>query len=91
VATVFAYEYKNHRAAPIIAYSLASAVAVSRISAQRHWLSDIFVGGSTGFLIGRYVYKHHHDPDLPGSSVRNNRWIPQAAVSGTRVSLDWNF
>jgi len=65
VATVFAYEYRDHIAVPITAYALASAVSVSRLSARQHWFSDIFVGGATGFLLGRYVYKKHHDPELP--------------------------
>jgi membrane-associated phospholipid phosphatase len=69
VASVFSYEYREHLAVPIVAYSLASAVSASRLSAQRHWISDITVGASMGFLIGRYIYKRHHNPDLPGSKV----------------------
>lgn len=92
VATVFAYEYRQHLAVPIVAYGVASAVAASRLSAQRHWVSDIVVGGSTGFLIGRYVYKRHHDPSLPGSPVSlTNRFVPQVSVSTTTLSLDWQF
>src|SRR5262249_19978306 len=55
VASVFAYEYRNHIAVPIAAYSVASLVAFSRLSGRNHWASDIFVGSSTGFLIGRYL------------------------------------
>jgi membrane-associated phospholipid phosphatase len=92
VATVFAYEYRQHLAVPIVAYTIASAVAVSRIGAQRHWLSDIVVGGSSGFLIGRFVYRRHHDPSLPGSPVSaTNRLVPQVALSATSVSLAWPF
>jgi membrane-associated phospholipid phosphatase len=93
LATVFAYEYRNHIAVPITAYSIASLVAASRVSARRHWLSDIFVGGSLGFLIGRYVYKHHHDPNLPGSPVhRASRLIPDDFTIGDRrVGLYWRF
>ena len=69
VATVFAYEYRHRPLVPIIAYAAASAVAVSRVAAQRHWASDIVVGGSMGFLVGRYVYKRHHAATLPGSIV----------------------
>lgn len=92
VATVFAYEYRNHIAVPITAYTLASAVAASRLSAQRHWISDIVVGGATGFLIGRFVYKRHHDPSLPGSPVnRTDRLVPQVSFGSRTVSLDWQF
>jgi len=92
VATVFAYEYRNHIAVPITAYSLASLISVSRLSARRHWASDIFVGGSLGFLVGRYVYKHHHDPNLPGSpGYRTSRLVPDFTFGDRRASLYWTF
>lgn len=92
VATVFAYEYRQHIAVPITAYSLATLVAFSRFSGQKHWVSDVFVGGSMGFLIGRFVYKNHHNPDLPGSPVsRTSRLIPEVGVSGRGFFCIWNF
>src|SRR5262249_34009546 len=92
VATVFAYEYREHIAVPITAYSIASLVSISRLSARKHWASDIFVGGSLGFLLGRYVYKHHHDPKLPGSpGYRTSRLMPDFTVDDRRVSLYWTF
>jgi len=92
VATVFAYEYRHHIAVPITAYTLATAVAASRLSAQRHWVSDIFVGSSMGFLIGRYVYKNHHNPDLPGSPVsRTSRLIPEFGVGPRGFFCIWNL
>jgi membrane-associated phospholipid phosphatase len=92
LATVFAYEYRDHIAVPVTAYSLASLVAASRMSARRHWVSDVFVGSSLGFLVGRYVYKHHHDPNLPGSPVhRASRLIPAFTFGDRRVGLYWAF
>jgi membrane-associated phospholipid phosphatase len=92
VATVFAYEYRHHIAVPLVAYSLAGAVASSRLSARRHWVSDIVVGGSLGFLIGRATYKRNHNPDLPGSPVtRSARLIPQVQLAGTTVALSWQL
>jgi membrane-associated phospholipid phosphatase len=92
LATVFAYEYKQHIAVPITAYALASAVAASRMSAQRHWVSDIFVGSSMGFLIGRYVYKTHHNPDLPGSPLkRSSRLVPECGVGRRGVFCVWSL
>lgn len=92
VATVFAYEYRHHIAVPITAYTLASAVAVSRLSAQRHWVSDIFVGSSMGFLIGRYVYKTHHNPDLPGSPVsRTSSLVPEIGLGRRGLLLAWSW
>ncbi len=92
VAAVFAYEYSDHIAVPITAYGLASAVSISRLSARRHWFSDIFVGGATGFLLGRYVYKKHHDPKLPGSPVqRTDRWMPEIGMGHGGVALAWRW
>jgi membrane-associated phospholipid phosphatase len=90
LATVFAYEYRDHIAVPIVGYSLAGLVSASRLSARRHWLSDITVGGAVGFLVGRFVYKHHHDPDLPGSPVhRADRLIPHIGFGGGGIILNW--
>jgi membrane-associated phospholipid phosphatase len=92
VATVFAYEYRHRLVVPIVSYTVASAIAASRVGAQRHWLSDIVVGGSTGFLVGRYVYKRHHDSSLPGSAVPpKNRLVPKVSFNATRLALDWQF
>jgi membrane-associated phospholipid phosphatase len=92
LATVFAYEYRDHIAVPITAYSIASLVAVSRMGARRHWASDIFVGSSLGLLVGRYVYKHHHDPNLPGSPVhRTSRLIPTFTFGDREIGLYWSF
>jgi membrane-associated phospholipid phosphatase len=93
VATVFAREYREHRAVPIIAYSLASLVAFSRLGAHQHWYSDVFVGGAAGFLIGRYVYISHHDPDLPGTPVpsRRSRLRPALEAGEQGLGLYWHF
>lgn len=94
VATVVAYEYREQIIVPIAAYSLATLVAASRVSARRHWLSDVFVGSSMGFLVGRYMYKTHHDPNLPGSNVERNRtsrFVPQIGFSGLGPVLSWEL
>lgn len=92
VATVFAYEYRNHLAVPITAYTLATAVAASRVSARRHWVSDIFVGGSLGFMIGRYLYRQHHDPGLPGSRVeRTSRLAPDVGFGPGGLAVSWSW
>jgi membrane-associated phospholipid phosphatase len=92
VATVFAYEYRDHIAVPITAYSLASLISASRMGARKHWASDIFVGGSLGFMIGRFTYKRNHNPSLPGSRVsRTDRLIPQVGFGRTGSALSWAF
>ncbi len=92
VAGVFAYEYRDHIAVPIVAYSAATAVDLSRLGAQKHWLSDLFVGSSMGFLIGRYVYRQHHDDDLPGNVVPRTSWlIPEIGDGDKGFGLYWKF
>jgi membrane-associated phospholipid phosphatase len=93
VATVFAYEYGGqHIAVPIVGFSLASVVAASRVSGRKHWLSDVFVGSGLGFMEGRYIYKRHHDPNLPGSEVRRvSRLIPAFDVGTSGGTLYWEF
>jgi hypothetical protein len=46
--------------------------------------------GAIGFLVGRFVYKRHHDPKLPGSPVhRADRLIPYIGFAGASVALKW--
>jgi len=59
-ATVFAMEYRQYRAVPIIAYSAATAIGISRIVQNAHWISDVMVGAALGFLCGRQVVNNYH-------------------------------
>jgi hypothetical protein len=40
------------------AYVIASYVAMSRLPADRHWLSDVVFGSSVGIIAGRTVTRH---------------------------------
>lgn len=93
LATVFAYEYgREHPWVPYVSYGLASVVTASRLSAQKHWASDVFVGGTMGFLIGRYVYKTHHDPRVDGqAATRADRVIPQFGMTAHQATAVWNW
>jgi len=93
LATVFAYEYgREHRWVPYTSYGLASLVAASRLSAQQHWVSDLFVGSTVGFLIGRYVYKAHHDPRIDGEvPTRAERLTPTFGITAHEASVAWNW
>jgi membrane-associated phospholipid phosphatase len=59
IASLVAHEYKNNILVQVTAYSLASIVSASRIAAQKHFASDVVVGGAMGWFIGRYVYETH--------------------------------
>jgi membrane-associated phospholipid phosphatase len=65
IASVVAHEYP----APltqIAVYGLATTVSASRVLGKQHFPSDVFVGAALGWLIGRQVYRAHHDPELGG-------------------------
>jgi membrane-associated phospholipid phosphatase len=93
LATVFAYEYgREHRWVPYVSYGLASVVAASRLSAQQHWVSDLFVGSTVGFLIGRYVFKTHHDPRIDGEvPTRADQVIPTFGITAHEATVAWNW
>ena len=59
-ATVYAKEYKYIPAIPILAYSIASLVSLSRITENRHWTTDILAGAALGFLSGTQVVNNYH-------------------------------
>lgn len=61
-ATVLAYEYPNQPLVRYGAYGLATAVGLSRFTGRYHFPSDVLVGSALGYLIGRYVVRHHAKP-----------------------------
>ena len=67
IATVFASQYSNTKAIPIISYTMATLVGISRLTEHQHWASDIFVGGLIGYVCGKQVVSHynntHKNPD----------------------------
>jgi membrane-associated phospholipid phosphatase len=93
LAAVFSYEYgRDHKWVPFTSYGLATVIAASRLSGQKHWMSDIFVGSTMGFLVGRYVYKHHHDPRIDGVNPRlSDRIVPQFGLTSKGLTLLWQL
>lgn len=59
IASLVAHEYKHNTIVQVAAYGLAGVVSASRIAAQKHFASDVVVGGTMGWFIGRYVYETH--------------------------------
>lgn len=67
IAGVVAHEYPGPLP-KIAAYGLASAISTARITGKKHFPSDALVGSVIGWLVGYYVYRQHHDPELAGGS-----------------------
>lgn len=59
-ATVFAYEYKDQIVIPVIAYSIAGLVGVSRVTQNAHWTTDVLAGFALGYICGKQVVNNYH-------------------------------
>lgn len=59
-ATVFALEYRDKPFIPVLAYTAASLVGLSRITENKHWSTDVLVGAGLGYLSGRQVVRNYH-------------------------------
>lgn len=59
MATVVAMQYRDSVWVPIISYTVAAAVGLSRVTEEKHWFSDVVVGGVLGHVIGRMVMRNH--------------------------------
>jgi membrane-associated phospholipid phosphatase len=59
-ATVYAMEYKDKPLVPILCYTSASLIGLSRITENKHWLTDVVVGAALGYLTGRQVVNNYH-------------------------------
>jgi membrane-associated phospholipid phosphatase len=59
LATVLAMQYRDSVWVPILSYSVATGVGLSRLTEHKHWLSDVLVGGVLGHVIGRLVVRNH--------------------------------
>jgi len=55
--------------AGVPAYTLASAVALSRLQRNKHYLSDVLVGGTLGYLVGRAVVRVNGAPERPAGQI----------------------
>ncbi|MFI5188388.1 MAG: phosphatase PAP2 family protein [Chitinophagales bacterium] len=60
VATVFAMEYRDRPLIPILSYSAATLIGLSRITENQHWITDVVAGAALGFLTGRQVVNNYH-------------------------------
>jgi membrane-associated phospholipid phosphatase len=95
IATVFATRYNSTAAVPIISYSMATLVGVSRLTEHQHWASDVFVGGLLGYACGKQVVAHfnkiHQNPVNSLSSRSNIKTEFTFIQNGNQIgfSLKW--
>ncbi len=72
MATVLAREYPRNWVR-LLAYGTALTVTASRLLAQDHWSSDMFVGSAVGFAIGTHIFHSRCAPGLSSSCHRHTR------------------
>ncbi len=74
VAPIIAYQYKDSKWVPPLAYGIATLTSCSRVHDNKHWASDAFVGSVIGFLSAQLCLKTTPrlqvmpNPDLQGIS-----------------------
>lgn len=60
IATVFAKQYSDRPWIPAVAYSAATLVGLSRITENKHWVTDVFAGAALGYVTGLQAVKNYH-------------------------------
>jgi membrane-associated phospholipid phosphatase len=63
IAGVVAHEYPG-TLTKLVAYGLASAVSVARVTGREHFPSDVVVGSAMGYFIARQIYQRRRDPEV---------------------------
>ncbi|HMG03121.1 MAG TPA: capsule assembly Wzi family protein [Edaphobacter sp.] len=90
MASVVASEYPGWLTQTAV-YGLASTVSVSRVLSEQHFPSDVLVGSVAGWLIGRYVYRAHHNYTLnpydSRPSLPRNYIAPNTSTGQTYANL----
>ncbi|MGI8634064.1 MAG: phosphatase PAP2 family protein [Segetibacter sp.] len=59
-ATVYAMEYKDKPLIPILSYTAATLIGLSRLTENQHWPVDVLAGAMLGYLSGRQVVNNFH-------------------------------
>ncbi len=62
LASVVAEEYRDKPLVRVISYGVATATSLSRFTGRNHFPSDVLVGSTLGYLIGRYTVKRYGTP-----------------------------
>jgi len=82
LATVVALQYRHTTWVPVLAYTIAAGVGLSRVTEDRHWMSDVFVGAVVGHLVARLVVRSH---------TRRQRLVPVLGCSGRGITLGFHY
>jgi hypothetical protein len=83
LATVIAEQYKEYRIVPVVCYTFATGVGLSRITEDTHWLSDVILGAALGYSIGKFMVRER----------RNTHWslLPSAGRNKVQMTATYRF
>ena len=82
LATVVALQYRHRTWVPVLAYAVAAGVGLSRLTMDRHWMSDVVAGAVVGHLVARLVVRNHG---------RRQRLVPVLACSGRAIMFSIHY
>jgi len=54
-------------------YGAASVVGISRVYNDKHWVSDVVLGGAIGYFVGRFVLNNQEDDKELMSETKQNK------------------
>ena len=84
-ATVIA---RHYRRLAIPSYAVASYIAVSRLAANKHYLSDSVAGAGLGFSVGRVVvHRNGRPPDALAPKLPAISLMPDPGPSGDGLGI----
>jgi membrane-associated phospholipid phosphatase len=86
VASVLAEEYGSNPYVPPIAYGLATLTGLARMYDNKHWASDVFVGGAIGYFVGKAVVHYH-----TAQSDKALKILPTVSQQGFGLMAEYRF
>ena len=85
LASVVAHEYPKWPV-ELLMYGLATTVSTTRVTGGQHFPSDVFVGSTLGYLVGRYVAnKDKQTHNLPPHSGNRVKRLPNAILEHVAI------
>jgi membrane-associated phospholipid phosphatase len=54
-ATIFATQYKDKPLIPVIMYTYATVIGLTRITENKHWATDVLAGAALGYVTAKQV------------------------------------
>jgi hypothetical protein len=85
IASVIAHEYPK-LPVQFLMYGLATTVATTRVTGGQHFPSDVFVGSTLGYLVGRYVAsKDKHALSPTTHSGNQMKRLPNAILEHVAI------